>query len=251
MRRLLAALEILHAHAQGPFADRLFQASRLLFADSFHSFELYHRADGTHTAATNAPFDQRRRAEIIARIGELVPVEHPAFPHMARGETAPLRVSDLMALRRFRETALYREILRDVEAKFQIILPIGTAEHAGALTINRGTADYSDAEMALAAHFAPHLLAAYETDLLLRTTASSTAPSPTATDFTPLRRTGLSHRESEILWWIGQGKRDAEIAQLLGISSRTVHHHVHAILRKLGVETRTAALAFLSRLSER
>lgn len=53
---------------------------------------------------------------------------------------------------------------------------------------------------------------------------------------------GLSRRETEVLLWITQGKRDAEIAVILGISPRTVNHHVQHILKKLGVETRTAAV---------
>lgn len=62
-------------------------------------------------------------------------------------------------------------------------------------------------------------------------------------DHLPLRRAGLSRREAEVLHWMAQGKRDKEIAIILGISHRTVTHHVSAILAKLHVETRTAAVA--------
>jgi len=51
-------------------------------------------------------------------------------------------------------------------------------------------------------------------------------------------------REQEILHWVREGKRDPEIAIILGISPRTVHHHMANIYRKLGVETRTAAAMF-------
>lgn len=51
----------------------------------------------------------------------------------------------------------------------------------------------------------------------------------------------LSPREAEVLVWISDGKRDREIATILGISSRTVEKHVQNILKELGVETRTAA----------
>lgn len=54
---------------------------------------------------------------------------------------------------------------------------------------------------------------------------------------------GLTPREAEILEWVAKGKRDAEIATILGTSRRTISNHVHRILRKLCVETRTAALA--------
>ncbi len=64
----------------------------------------------------------------------------------------------------------------------------------------------------------------------------------------PLRRLGLTRRESEVLWWISQGKRDREIALILGLSHRTIHCHVGSVLKKFGVETRTAALARLFEL---
>src|SRR4051812_48452782 len=51
----------------------------------------------------------------------------------------------------------------------------------------------------------------------------------------------LTLREREVLGWLMQGKRNSEIAIILGCSVNTVHKHVHRILAKLGVETRTAA----------
>jgi DNA-binding CsgD family transcriptional regulator len=43
--------------------------------------------------------------------------------------------------------------------------------------------------------------------------------------------------------WVIEGKRDREIAIILGLSPRTVEKHVCHILEKLGVETRTAAVS--------
>jgi DNA-binding CsgD family transcriptional regulator len=55
-------------------------------------------------------------------------------------------------------------------------------------------------------------------------------------------RLPVTPREAEILFWITQGKTDAVIALLCGISPRTVQKHVENIFVKLGVETRTAAM---------
>jgi DNA-binding CsgD family transcriptional regulator len=52
---------------------------------------------------------------------------------------------------------------------------------------------------------------------------------------------GLTPRETEILHWVAEGKRDGEIAIIVGASVRTIHKHVQRILFKLGVENRTAA----------
>ena len=57
----------------------------------------------------------------------------------------------------------------------------------------------------------------------------------------------LTPREREILHWVAEGKRDSEIATILNLSVRTIEQHVRTCLRKLNVETRTAACAVLWR----
>ncbi|HRE06230.1 MAG TPA: response regulator, partial [Opitutaceae bacterium] len=52
---------------------------------------------------------------------------------------------------------------------------------------------------------------------------------------------GLTARESEVLFWIAQGKSNPDIALILGTSPRTIHKHVENLFRKLGCETRAAA----------
>ncbi|MDH4609322.1 helix-turn-helix transcriptional regulator [Pseudomonas sp. BN102] len=51
----------------------------------------------------------------------------------------------------------------------------------------------------------------------------------------------LSLREIEILKWIADGKNGEIIAQLLGITERTVTYHVVNIIQKMDVTNRTAA----------
>ncbi len=52
---------------------------------------------------------------------------------------------------------------------------------------------------------------------------------------------GLSERQAEVLLWIAQGKGNADIGQILGISLPTVKMHVTRLFETLGCETRTAA----------
>ena len=59
---------------------------------------------------------------------------------------------------------------------------------------------------------------------------------------------GLTNRELEVLPLLAEGLRNAEIAQRLVVSQKTVDHHVSAILRKLGVSTRGQASAAARRL---
>lgn len=52
---------------------------------------------------------------------------------------------------------------------------------------------------------------------------------------------GLTPRQAEVLELLTQGLTDAEIATRLSLSTKTVGHHVSAVLAKLGVRSRTAA----------
>ena len=51
----------------------------------------------------------------------------------------------------------------------------------------------------------------------------------------------LSQRELDVIRWIGEGKSNAVIAQILGIKKSSVDSYVKRIFAKLGVSDRTAA----------
>jgi DNA-binding CsgD family transcriptional regulator len=59
---------------------------------------------------------------------------------------------------------------------------------------------------------------------------------------------GLTAREVEVLALLADGKRNAQIAEQLFLSRRTVDHHVSAVLRKLDTGSRGEAVAAAQRL---
>jgi DNA-binding response OmpR family regulator/DNA-binding CsgD family transcriptional regulator len=61
---------------------------------------------------------------------------------------------------------------------------------------------------------------------------------PSPAQLAPL---GLTPRETEVLFWIAQGKTSPEIVVILDSNLNTVKKHVQNMLPKLGVETRLAA----------
>jgi DNA-binding response OmpR family regulator len=58
----------------------------------------------------------------------------------------------------------------------------------------------------------------------------------------------LTPRETEVLSWLAKGKTNRDIAEILGMSHRTVNKHLEHIFEKLGVETRSAATAIAGHL---
>ncbi|MEP9368981.1 response regulator transcription factor [Xanthobacter sp. VNH20] len=69
-----------------------------------------------------------------------------------------------------------------------------------------------------------------------------------AKDEEVLRRAlSITQREAEVLVWIARGKANRDIAQILGLSPRTVNKHLEQIYAKIGVENRASATALAVR----
>lgn len=52
----------------------------------------------------------------------------------------------------------------------------------------------------------------------------------------------LTPREREVLSWLAHGKTDREVASLIGVSEKTIHHYAENIRIKLQVRNRTHAV---------
>jgi len=80
-------------------------------------------------------------------------------------------------------------------------------------------------------------------ELLLRV-----APERVAPELLLRERLDLTQREAQVLLWIGRGKPSRDIAEILGLSPRTVDKHLEQIYNKLGIGNRAAAASTAARI---
>lgn len=86
----------------------------------------------------------------------------------------------------------------------------------------------------------------------LGSSGSATQPAPTAPGdpLTILRNLGLTPRQTEVLIMLLKGFSNKLIARGLNLSVETVKDHVAAVLRTLGVNTRTQAVLVVSQMMQ-
>ena len=149
-----------------------------------------------------------------------------------------LKLSDFLSDRQFRRLDLYAYVCKPlaVEHVMKLFLPSrnGVARN---LVFDRGRPDFNERDRTVLDVLVPYLLQFEEHARARRITAalagsSRTAPPP-----------GLTRREQEVLGLVAEGKSNAEIANELWIAAGTVRVHLEHIYAKLGVQSRTAALA--------
>jgi DNA-binding CsgD family transcriptional regulator len=163
--------------------------------------------------------------------------EHPLNIYYANhGNRSAKRISDVTDAARWQASDLYRTCLHRTSMRHTLGLPVSINDHIlVAVSLSRKTPDFSREDCELLDAFAPHLRLAWQRH-----------PSPWADqqeweDRRRLLALGLSSRESEVLFWMTQGKVNREIALILQINLSTVQEHVSKILQKLHAENRHAA----------
>lgn len=64
--------------------------------------------------------------------------------------------------------------------------------------------------------------------------------SPQGPNLPALMKLGITARQAEVVYWIGEGKSNQDVATILATSVRTVQKHVERIFERLGIENRAA-----------
>jgi DNA-binding CsgD family transcriptional regulator len=139
--------------------------------------------------------------------------------------------------RRLRRRPDWNPNLRDGGAVDEIHLDLDPPRHWKAQLAVFGTRDFGPRERLIMRLVQPHLAAVYRAAWLRRRLARLTEPLDDGAVLTP--------REREVMRRVGEGLSNAEIARVLVVELSTVHKHLEHVYAKLGVRSRTAALAKL------
>jgi DNA-binding CsgD family transcriptional regulator len=241
---LRGALDALGAIAEGTAADGAFARHGLASLPRLVPCELAtlsicdlasrHRSvtsdvPGAITARENAAFDRHFHDHPLVRA------------HRGNPQARARRISDVVPVKDFRRSALYNDYYRPIRIEHAIAVPIDVQRDVlVGFVLNRSGRDFSDRERDRLEAIRPCLGNLYR---LARPSGGPRAAWGVSARIPQDHGALLTARECEVLHWLSGGKTDREIAGILGISPRTVHKHLQRMYEKLGVETRTAAVA--------
>ncbi len=175
--------------------------------------------------------------------------ENPCVAYYRRtGDGRATKISDFLAQRELRKLGYYNEYLRRVGLEHRMSIVIPKPPHSViALALGRSGRDFSERDRLLLDLLRPHLMQAHDNaSALARARQESAHPGPTKGTLLSsdsLGLLGLTNREADILLGIAHGKTNRDIGASLYVSPLTVKTHLQHVYRKLGVESRTEALA--------
>ena len=163
-------------------------------------------------------------------------------------EGRPFFRQDFYSRRQFRDLDVYRESFSLLDWNNHCAVHVPTDDsHVIFIGLERsGTVDYTERDRALLTLAQSQLSNARRLAL-----ARTRARKQRALDPRDFKRAGFSPRESEVLVWLTEGKTNAEMARLMGVSLQTVKFHLMSIFDKIGTGNRLAATLYALDLGER
>jgi DNA-binding CsgD family transcriptional regulator len=153
--------------------------------------------------------------------------EHPAILALRACDDLTFQLRDQWTLRELRRLPIYQDFMRPMGSHDQLAISL-TARGTGlvALGITRVDRGFTEDDRQLLARLAGPLRQLYR-----------------AARWRDARPPVLTAREDQLLRLVSAGHTDRMIGRLLGVSQRTVEKHLEAVRAKLGVTSRTAAVA--------
>jgi DNA-binding CsgD family transcriptional regulator len=182
---------------------------------------------GRATIHTTGPLPDADTVRVFAAHA----AENPLVAYQdATGDPSPVRLSDFITTRQFHRRPIYNLVYRRLGVEFQIAFGVGAdpGQVAG-IALNRAHRDFSDRDVEVLALLRP---------LLGR--IGATVGVDNASRGVPDR---LTPRQREVMALVARGGTNAQIANRLQISEKTVGKHLEHVYETLGVGNRTAASA--------
>lgn len=185
---------------------------------------------------------------------ELFPVfaelayQNPLVDRYARtGDGRAYRFSDVVSRRELHALEIYDRVYRVLGQEYQIAftLPNSTDRILG-IALGRKRKDFGDGERDLLNAARPFLIQAYQNSIRYSELLADTSSPRLAAGIRSLQSLvalGLTDRQAQVVQLLATGAADADIADGLGISSRTVQKHLERCYRALNVHTRSEAAA--------
>jgi DNA-binding CsgD family transcriptional regulator len=157
--------------------------------------------------------------------------QHAVCEYFARtGDLRPRRMTDLLPLPEWRSRELYDVVFRPYQYELEVRVPSSRPGYTRTFLFHAQKRDFGERDRLVLELLQPHL-SRFVDRFHRRATLEASLP--------------LTRREHEVLEWVGRGKTNAEIAGILWLSPSTVRKHLENAYAKLGVRTRTAAVARL------
>jgi len=177
---------------------------------------------------------------------------HPLSIALLRQAPAAWRISDVASTTVFRRTPCYNALYRPLRIDHELVTMVPLDHEPDSFLIvglHRKKTDFTDGEKAILNLLLPHIRNAQKrcaSQVGPAAHAEATGVPPTREQFIQLIRNRprwrLNPREIDVLFWLAQGKSNAEIGMLLDISPRTAETHALHAYRKMGVENRYSAI---------
>jgi DNA-binding CsgD family transcriptional regulator len=199
-------------------------------------------------ASEPADADLRRMPGFHTIVGQ-----HPGFVAYGSGRVAPdipVALTDLADLPTLRRLTLYVNYYQPYGINDQLVRLVQRGpRQSTVLAFNRARRGFSPRDRAVVNLVTAHVAQAVKhRQRLASLTASvrSVGRYSEQVERAVTRLSALTARERQVAEHMVGGLADREIARCLGISPRTVHKHVEAIYRKLGLGNRASLVALIA-----
>lgn len=152
-----------------------------------------------------------------------------SYPDRTGDTAAVFRVSDLQSDRELTNSAMFTDLLKPLGSRHEmfVCLSDGTPGQTLRLLFYRGPgSDFTERHLAILTLLQPHLQHAYD-----RARRHRRGVDP------------LTPREREVMRLVTEGCTNSQVARRLDISPATVGKHLENVYSRLGVTSRTAAVA--------